>query len=56
MSDSHVAFSSGLDLQYDGTQIRGNTLIIKGIIAKGVVETNAGKVSLLYALVVLRIK
>lgn len=33
----------GLDLNYDITVIKGNTLVIKGIIAKGSVESSTGK-------------
>lgn len=35
--------ASGLELSYENIQIKGNSLIIKGIVAKGVVESNSGK-------------
>ncbi|XP_064474023.1 structural maintenance of chromosomes flexible hinge domain-containing protein 1-like isoform X2 [Ornithodoros turicata] len=35
--------ASGLDLSYDNAAVKGNSLIIKGIVAKGVVESNSGK-------------
>lgn len=35
--------ANGLELSYDGVQAKGNSLIIKGIVAKGIVESNSGK-------------
>ncbi|KAL3215065.1 hypothetical protein MRX96_006647 [Rhipicephalus microplus] len=35
--------ANGLELSYDSVQAKGNTLIIKGIVAKGIVESNSGK-------------
>uniref|UniRef100_T1ITP1 SMC hinge domain-containing protein n=1 Tax=Strigamia maritima TaxID=126957 RepID=T1ITP1_STRMM len=33
----------GLELSYDGIQLKGNMLLIKNIVSKGIVESNAGK-------------
>ncbi|XP_041360659.1 structural maintenance of chromosomes flexible hinge domain-containing protein 1-like [Gigantopelta aegis] len=38
-----VLEASGLDISYDSTSIKGNTLIIKGVVAKGQVPSNSGK-------------
>ncbi|XP_064651819.1 structural maintenance of chromosomes flexible hinge domain-containing protein 1-like isoform X2 [Lineus longissimus] len=35
--------ASGLELKYDQTEIKGNTLVIKGIIAKGAVSSVTGQ-------------
>lgn len=35
--------ANGLDLTYDNAQPKGNSLILKGIVAKGIVESNSGK-------------
>lgn len=35
--------ANGLELTYEGVQAKGNSLIIKGIVAKGAVESNSGK-------------
>ena len=39
-----LSFNSGLELQYDGVQVKGNQLIIKKIIATGSISSSAGKV------------
>lgn len=35
--------ANGLELSYEGVQAKGNSLVIKGIVAKGTVESNSGK-------------
>lgn len=43
----NVLFSflpSGLEISYSGTQIKGNSLMINGIIAKATIGSSAGKV------------
>jgi len=36
--------ASGLDITYDGVIVKGNTLIIKDIVALGTLSSNLGKV------------
>lgn len=38
------AICSGLELSYENTQTKGNNCFIKGVVAKGTVNTSAGKV------------
>ena len=37
-------FGSGLELAHQGTSVKGNSLIVKGVIALGSVPSHAGKV------------
>jgi len=39
---------SGLDITYQGVTVKGNTLVIKDIIALGSLSSNLGKVVLSY--------
>jgi len=42
-------FLSGLELTHQGTSVKGNSLIVKGVVALGSVPSHAGKVSLTLA-------
>lgn len=37
-------FHSGLELTHQGTSVKGNSLIVKGVVALGSVPSHAGKV------------
>ena len=45
-----TVFLSGLELTHQGTSVKGNSLIVKGVVALGSVPSHAGKVSLTLAL------
>ena len=41
-------FLSGLELTHQGTSVKGNSLIVKGVVALGSVPSHAGKVGLTF--------
>ena len=46
----HFCFLSGLDLTHQGTSVKGNSLIVKGVVAIGSVTSHAGKVGFLFVI------
>jgi len=52
----YVCDFSGLDITYDGVIVKGNTLIIKDIVALGILPSHLGKVVSCSCFLILRHK